>query len=105
MSTNAIIIIAACPNESEAKKIAHALIEHRLAACVQLSSIHSIYRWKDKLEESPEVRLLIKTTDDRFEKVTQLFRSITAYTCPEILSYRVEQGTEDYLAWIASETR
>jgi periplasmic divalent cation tolerance protein len=100
-----IIIIATLPNEEEALTIARKLVASRFAACVQLSPIQSIYRWHERIEEEAEVRLLIKTTEQRFNDVAKLIRSHTKYQCPEIMSYRVHQGTDDYLDWIMTETK
>lgn len=100
-----IVIIATCPNEEEAALIARKLVAARYAACVQLNPIHSIYHWQGKIEEDSEVRLLIKTTERRFDDVVKLFRSLTKNQCPEIISYQITQGTKDYLEWIATETQ
>jgi periplasmic divalent cation tolerance protein len=99
-----IIVIATSPNEAEATLIARTLVEARLAACVQLDPIRSFYRWQGNTEESPEVRLMIKTTSQRFDAVETLIKRHSSYQCPEILSYKVAQGAGEYLDWVIAET-
>jgi periplasmic divalent cation tolerance protein len=99
-----IIVIATSPNEIEATLIARTLVEARFAACVQLNPIRSVYRWQGNTEVSPEVRLMIKTTSQRFDAVETLIKRHSSYQCPEILSYKVLLGSAEYLDWVIAET-
>lgn len=90
---------------ARAQKIADHLVEHRLAACVQVTSpITSTYRWHDKVERSQEVMCLIKTRRESVEGVEAAIRSLHPYDNPEIIALPIVAGSAEYLAWIESET-
>jgi periplasmic divalent cation tolerance protein len=102
--TDVIQVTATTGNREEAQRIAAELVDHRLAACVQISGpITSFYRWEGKLETSQEWLLTIKTTEDRFDEVDQTIRKIHLYDVPEILATPVITGSEKYLTWVRKE--
>ncbi|MGC8759433.1 MAG: divalent-cation tolerance protein CutA [Bryobacteraceae bacterium] len=104
--TDKIIVLATCPSEEEAGRIARLLVEERLAACVQiLPPMRSIYRWRGALEESEERLLLIKTRRGLFEDLCRRLRAAHSYEVPELLAVPVVDGAEDYLAWMDAELR
>ena len=105
MQDQYIIIITACPNREEAKKLTSALLDANLAACVQASHIESTYRWQGNIETEKEVRLLIKTRSILFDKIANLIRNELSFVNPEILSIPVLQGKNEYLDWIYAETK
>jgi periplasmic divalent cation tolerance protein len=95
------LILTTASSTEEARKLANALVEKRLAACVNiLPKIDSIYRWKDKVEESQEFLLLIKTTQSAVEKVRDAIQELHSYELPECIVLPIETGSEDYLKWI-----
>jgi periplasmic divalent cation tolerance protein len=91
-------------NREEAQRIAAELVDHRLAACVQISGpITSYYRWEGKLETSQEWLVTIKTTRDSYDTVEELIRKVHLYDVPEILATPVVAGSQDYLEWVEKE--
>jgi periplasmic divalent cation tolerance protein len=96
-----LIVFCTCKNEQEALNLANAVIERKLAACVNvLPAVQSIYRWEGKVEISSEHLLLIKTTDERFAALRDAITQIHSYEVPEVMAVPVSDGTEKYLAWV-----
>ncbi|XP_033929490.1 protein CutA [Melopsittacus undulatus] len=90
-----------CPNETVAKELARAMVEQKLAACVNvLPHVTSIYTWKGKLEEDNEVLLMIKTRSSRIPALTQFIRSMHPYEVAEVVAVPVAQGNPPYLQWV-----
>ena len=102
----AILITCACPDADTASDLAHALVDLRLAACVQLlPGVTSIYRWEGVVEKATEVLLMAKTWDDRLEAATALLQSRHPYEVPEIMAVPAAGGSAAYLDWVRAETR
>jgi periplasmic divalent cation tolerance protein len=88
-------------SKEEAQRIARALVERRLAACVNVvGPIESVYRWQDKVENAEEWLLLIKTTAAAVAQVNALIRELHSYELPECLALPIESGSTAYLKWI-----
>ena len=103
MST--LIVITNAPSREVALEIARALVERKLAACVNvLAECTSVYRWQGKLETAREIPLLIKTRAEIYDEVEAAVRSLHPYELPEILAVPVERGLPDYLEWVNTET-
>jgi periplasmic divalent cation tolerance protein len=103
--TDFLVVFVTCGSEEEALKIAHALVEERLAACVNLvSPIRSIYRWEGKVWDEKEWLLIIKTRTGRFEDLQQRVKSLHSYSVPEIVALPVVEGSSSYLNWLAEMT-
>ena len=102
---SALIVMTNAPDRDVALRIAHALVERKLAACVNiLAECVSVYRWKDKLETATEVPLLIKTRAAIYDEVEAAIRSLHPYELPEIVAVPVRQGLPDYLEWVNNQT-
>lgn len=102
----ALLVLTNLADMVSARLLAHALVEQRLAACVNmLPVVHSVYRWNDVVEEAAEVTLLIKTTTARYDELEQAIRALHPYELPEVIAVPVSAGSLAYLAWIAQETR
>jgi len=99
------IVITTCPNEEEATRLAAALVEKKLAACVQASNITSTYRWKGVVETGREVRLLIKAKLADYDAIEASIKSMLSYENPEVLAIPVMAGSPVYLDWIDTETQ
>jgi periplasmic divalent cation tolerance protein len=95
-----IAVVTTVASIDDARAIGRALVERRLAACVQISQIESIYRWKDAVQQDGEYRLLIKTTDARYAAVERAIRELHAYELPAIHAVAFEHVFEPYAAWI-----
>jgi periplasmic divalent cation tolerance protein len=101
--TDKIVVLVTCGSKNEARRIAEALVERRLAACVQEmgGSVRSTYRWKGKIESAREFLLVIKTARKRFSAVSKLVKELHSYEVPEIIALNVADGSREYLKWIA----
>ncbi|HET7065704.1 MAG TPA: divalent-cation tolerance protein CutA [Rudaea sp.] len=103
---SAILVLCTCPDESVAERIAAALVEERLAACVnRLPAVASTYRWKGEVHRDSECLLLIKTTNERFDALRERIVALHPYELPEVIAVDVARGLPPYLAWIATETQ
>ena len=98
------IILTTCPNNEEANTLASKLINKKLAACVQLSSITSYYTWKGDIHTDPEIRLLIKTRARLYESVEQFIKQHHSYEVPQIVQIPIMDGSAEYLDWIDENT-
>jgi periplasmic divalent cation tolerance protein len=104
--SNPIVVFVTCGSEEEALKIANALVEGRLAACVNLvAPIRSIYRWEERIWDEKEWLLIIKTQKDRFEDLEKKVKSLHSYSVPEIVSLPISEGSSSYLKWIKESTK
>ena len=105
MQTDVLLVLTNCPNVDVADRIALALVDERLAACVnRLATARSIYRWQGAVEMADEVPLLIKCTRDRYNEVEARIRQLHPYTVPEVLALPIERGFPPYLRWVADES-
>ena len=99
--TDKRIVLSTAGSEDEARKIAHALVDRGLAACVNIvPRIESIYRWQKKVETGHEWLLLIKTSADRFPEVRDVIRALHSYELPECVAISIEDGSLEYLQWL-----
>lgn len=102
----AYLVISNFPDRDSAVKLARALIERRLAACVNiLSPCRSVYRWQGKTEDAEEFPMLIKTTRERYSELEAAIRAGHPYELPEIIAVPLAGGLPAYLEWVESETR
>lgn len=103
--SQACVVLVTTGSEVEAETIATALLEERLAACVNiLSPVRSLYRWQGKIADDREWLLVIKTRAERFAAVEARVRALHSYEVPEIISLPLLAGSADYLDWILAET-
>jgi len=101
----AIVVFITVSNEDEGANIAKALVEERLAGCVNIvKDIRSIYMWEGKTEDENEVLMIAKTQKSLFTKLSQRVRVLHSYTVPEIIAIPVVEGHEDYLRWLKAVT-
>ena len=97
------IIFCTCPDKATAEKIAHYLVEDKLAACVNiLPSITSIYRWHEQIETAQEHLLLIKANKTSYQAIEKTIIKHHPYELPEIIAVPIENGLPEYLHWIDS---
>jgi len=101
-----IVVFVTCGSEEEAVKIAHSLVEERLAACVNLiPQVRSVYRWEGKVLDEKEWILIIKTQKERFEELEKKVKSLHSYSVPEIIGLPIIEGASSYLKWIEETTQ
>ncbi len=103
--TDSIVIFVTAGSEAEAEKIATALVEEQLAACVNiLSPIRSLYRWEGKVADDREWLLLIKTRAERFAAVEAKVKALHSYQVPEVIALPIVAGAEGDIRWLRGET-
>lgn len=104
--TDKRIVLTTAGSQQEAQKIAEALVEQRLAACVNIiSGIHSVYRWQAKVEQADEWLLLIKTTESASVPLRDAITKLHSYELPECIVLSIEDGTPAYLDWIGDSVK
>ena len=100
--TDKIVVLSTCASPEEAEKIARALVEKKLAACVNiLPAVRSIYRWKDGIEDDQEILLLIKSSRALFNELSSEIERLHSYEVPEAIAISIVDGLERYLEWMA----
>jgi len=100
-----LMIFVTASSDEEAKKIANALLEQHLVACVNIvDNINSFYWWQGKIQNSNEKLLIIKTKTEKFEQVEYCVKKHHSYQVPEIIAIPIVAGSSDYLNWIHKET-
>jgi periplasmic divalent cation tolerance protein len=103
--TDAIVVLVTAPSADVAAAIARTLVEERLAACGNiLPGVRSIYRWEGKLQDEPEVLLVLKTQRRHFSALRDRILALHPYEVPEVIALPVEAGSAGYLDWIAKST-
>ncbi len=95
-----LAVITTTATLEEAQRMAHELVERRLATCAQISAIESFYRWEGKVQHDHEYRLLFKTTEERYPEIEQAIRELHSYALPAIFALPVEQAFAEYALWI-----
>lgn len=105
--TEKIVVLVTCGSVEEGKHIGRALVEARLAACVNVlqAPMESIYRWKGKVDSATEFLLLIKTSRVRFAALEEAIKRLHSYDIPEIIALPIEKGSRDYLAWLTDAVK
>ncbi len=100
-----IVVFITTSSENEAAKIAVALVEARLAGCVNIiRNIRSIYSWQGKIEDEIEVLMVVKTRKHLFDALMKKVKELHSYTVPEIITLPIVDGSEDYLKWLREVT-
>jgi len=105
MAQDVLVVLVTCPPE-RAQQIATALVEERVAACVNVvPSLQSIYRWQGEVQSEGEALLIVKTAQDRFEALKQAVLKHHPYELPEVIAVAVDRGHAPYLEWVVESTR
>ena len=99
-----VFLYSTFPDTETARKTAVALVTAKLAACVNIHPIESVYEWQGKLEAGHEVAVLIKTRRALSDEVIAAARALHPYAVPCFLTLPIEAGNEDYLAWARAQT-
>jgi len=101
-----IQVITTTPNRAQARRLARALVEQKLAACVQIvGPIESVYRWKGKIEKAREFICYIKTARQMFSKLEKAIKKYHPYETPEIIALPIVASSKDYVQWLRKETQ
>lgn len=100
---DALLAFCACPDDATAARIAHALVDERLATCVnRLPGVRSTYRWQGAVHDEAEVLLLIKTSRERLPALRERVPALHPYELPELIAVEVAGGLPAYLDWVAA---
>ena len=103
--TDVVIVFSTVPDEESGERLARALVDERLAACVNLHGpMVSVYRWMGQVEREAERQLVIKTTRDRVPALEARLKALHSYELPEFVVLPIEGGSQAYLDWVG-ETR
>jgi periplasmic divalent cation tolerance protein len=104
--TEARVVLVTCGSFPQARKIAKAVLEKKLAACVNLISapVESVYRWKGRVERAKEVLLIIKSTSRRMKELEEVIARLHSYDLPEFLVIEIKGGSKKYLKWLGDAT-
>ena len=104
-STELIYIFWTCRDRKEAKKIIRELLDQRWIACASIfPEIESIYRWNGNIEESPEVKVILKSTTAHFHAIQSYIQTHCSYEVPEIVQIAIAGGNPRYLSWVLEQT-
>jgi periplasmic divalent cation tolerance protein len=104
-SSETLLVLTNLPDRDAALRLARALVERRLAACVNvLNGCTSVYRWDGAMEQAEEVPVLIKTRAARYPELEASIRELHPYELPEIIAVPMVRGLPEYLDWVAEET-
>src|SRR5438477_9452188 len=102
MADQILLAISTFPDVDTASRVAQTLVEEKFAACANIiPAVHSIYRWKEKIETAGEVIAFFKTTQDRQKAFQDKLRSLHPYELPEIIYVKIGKGLPEYLRWVA----
>lgn len=106
MAQQVLLAISTFPDAETGRRIANQLVSEKLVACANiLPAIESIYRWKGKVETAGEVLIYFKLSEDRYQAFEEKLKSLHPYDVPEIICVTINQGSPDYLRWVAESCR
>jgi periplasmic divalent cation tolerance protein len=106
MSAEYVVVLTTLPSDADGKSFARALVEERLAACVNLlAPMESVYRWEGKVETETERQVIVKTSRERLAALWDRVRELHPYEVPEFLVLPIADGNEAYLRWIGESTK
>ena len=95
------VVISTAGTEEEGARIAKSLLERKLCACVNLvPKVRSFYRWEGAIQDDAEVLLIMKTTKEKLQRLSEHLAEIHSYDVPEVLAVAVDQGRASYLEWL-----
>jgi len=100
-STGYGVVLVTAASQAEATAIATILIEEKLAACVNVFPVQSIYQWEGRIQQESEFQLVIKTNLAKFAELSSRIQEIHSYEVPEIIALPIVSGSESYLAWLS----
>ena len=104
--TDIVIVLTTAPDDDRAEAWARTLVEERLAACVNVhAAMVSFYRWKGIVGRDAERQMVIKTTRERVAALGVRLAELHSYELPEFVVLTVEDGSDEYLTWVAEQTR
>ncbi len=97
------ILLLTCADQQEADHVAEELLEKRLAACIKFTPIKSTYRWKNRIEKSSEILLMIDSVEENFVKIQVLLEKIHSYETFNLSLVKIDKTTDGVLSWLREE--
>jgi periplasmic divalent cation tolerance protein len=106
MSVEYVVVLTTLPGDADGPAFGRALLNERLAACVNLlAPMESVYRWEGQVEQETERQVIIKTTRDRLTSLWDRVRELHPYEVPEFIVLAIADGNEAYLRWVGESTK
>ncbi len=106
MGEDLLLLYVTAPTNSEARKIAHALVRERLAACVNiLGEVESVYHWEGEVKSNVEIAFLVKSRAELIEEISERIKKLHSFECPCIISLDGELGSSEFMNWISQNTK
>jgi len=100
------VVLVTAKDESEAKRLGERLVSEKLAACTSVvPKASSVYRWRGKIEHADEALMLIKTSQEKLDRLIPRIKELHTYEIPEVLVLMVERGSPEYLKWLEESLR
>ena len=100
------LVYVTTKDKDEARRIGRALVESRLAACVNIiDGVNSIYWWEGEVQDETEAVLIAKTKEALVPELIEKVKALHSYSCPCVVSLPIQDGNPDFLSWIESETQ
>ncbi|MFZ0843262.1 MAG: divalent-cation tolerance protein CutA [Nitrosotalea sp.] len=99
-----IVIVSTYPDKKSISRIAHIVVEKKLAACVNYTKINSVYTWKNKIQDTTEFLALFKTTSDSKQKLKDIIAKTHPYEVPEIVELKMDNVNLPYMKWLEEST-
>jgi periplasmic divalent cation tolerance protein len=99
-----IAVLTTIDSLEQARAIARALVERKLAACAQISTIESIYTWQGSTQDEQEFRVMVKTTEECYRDVEAAIRELHSYDLPAIYAFGMVHVFEPYAEWVAENS-
>jgi periplasmic divalent cation tolerance protein len=100
------IVLTTAGSDAQAESLARALVERRVAACVNIvHGVCSVFHWKGEVTREEEKLLLIKTSSSMLDRVRETIRELHSYETPELIALAVEDGDPDYLEWLSESLK
>ena len=99
-----IVIVSTYPDKKSISRVAHIVVEKKLAACVNYTKINSVYTWKNKIQDTTEFLALFKTTSDSTQKLKETIAISHPYKIPEIVELKMDNVSLPYMKWLEEST-
>jgi periplasmic divalent cation tolerance protein len=103
-SDDLLIVFVTCPRE-DAPRLADTIVIERLAACVNVFPVNSVYFWENELKHDDESLMIIKTSTAVYPQLETRLKEIHPYDVPEIVAIKAEQVSDGYLEWVMEQTK
>ena len=106
MASDQLVVLCTCPDDETARRLANAVVEARLAACVNIRpGVTSVFYWEGAAQTETEQLLVIKTSDVAYSQLEAKLVELHPYERPEVIAVGIERGLAGFLDWIQAETR